>query len=328
MNEKLYETLEVCLQAIEAGADIESVLKPYPQMADELRPILEASQKARALAAPDISKDVMQRGRARVLGYASEMREAVGRPRRLRYSLSWLATSLALALIFVLSGTGLVRASSGALPGDELYPVKRTWEDVRLLLVFDDESRGELEDQFEDERVEEISELLTEGRYETVSFAGMVTEIDGDRWLVSGIEVLINPDTQLPLEPVTQGASIMVKGRTNVQGFVEAGRIELLEPGVLLIPFEAVEQENLKEADQPKNFESNTNDEEGGIKYPNNEDDNAGFRDGNDNNSEDAIKASGGGKDNGKESDGDKSGNDSNDGDSDGDGESDHSDDD
>jgi hypothetical protein len=32
------------------------------------------------------------------------------------------------------SGTGLVRAAT-TLPGDNLYPVKRTWEDVLVLLT-------------------------------------------------------------------------------------------------------------------------------------------------------------------------------------------------
>ena len=50
MNERLYEALEVCLNALETGADIEAVLNLYPQFADELRPILETSIQARSLA--------------------------------------------------------------------------------------------------------------------------------------------------------------------------------------------------------------------------------------------------------------------------------------
>ena len=39
---KLYETLDVCLKEIEQGADVDTVLFSYPELADELRPILEA----------------------------------------------------------------------------------------------------------------------------------------------------------------------------------------------------------------------------------------------------------------------------------------------
>lgn len=272
MNEKLYEALEACLQAVETGAEVESVLKPYSQMADELRPILEASIQAGSLAVPSVPEDAMRRGRARVLQHAAEMRESAVRPHKARFAFSRFATALALALIFILSGTGLVRASDGALPGDNLYPIKRTWEDMRLLLVFNPEGREELEDEFERERVHEVDELLAEGRHETIAFAGLVTEQNGNNWVVSGIPVQITPDSKLPVDPVTIGASIIVEGRTNLQGFVEADRIELLEPGISLPPFEPVEiedsglenndngGENEAEIDSLKEDERNSND--------------------------------------------------------------------
>ena len=249
MNEKFFDTLEVCLQAIEAGADIESVLERYPEMADELRPMLEASLRARSLAATSVPDIAMQRGRARVLQHATEMRKSARSSRRSVFAFPRLAVSLALALIFILSGTGLVRASNGALPGDNLYPVKRTWEDMRLLLVINPASREELEDEFEQERLHEVDELLVEGRHETISFAGVVTEQNGDQWLVAGIPVQITPDSKLPADPVTAGASVMVEGNTNLQGFVEADRIELLEAGISLSPFGPVEVEGTDESD-------------------------------------------------------------------------------
>jgi hypothetical protein len=46
----LYEALEICLKEIEQGADVDTVLFRYPDLADELRPILEASVKAKAMA--------------------------------------------------------------------------------------------------------------------------------------------------------------------------------------------------------------------------------------------------------------------------------------
>jgi len=254
MNEKLYEAFEVCLQAVEAGADIESVLKRYPKMEKELRPILESSVRARSLATPSVPEDAIRRGRARVLQHAAEMRESALKPRKARFSFVRLATSLVLALIFGISGTGLVRASNGALPGDNLYPVKRTWEDVRLLFVFSSEGREELEDEFERERVHEVDELLSEGRHETIAFAGLVMAQNGDYWVVSNIPVQITPDSILPVDPVTVGASIMVEGHTNLQGFVEADHVRLMEPGISLPPFEPVEIEDSE-------LESNSNDD-------------------------------------------------------------------
>ncbi|MFZ5909737.1 MAG: DUF5667 domain-containing protein [Chloroflexota bacterium] len=234
MNENLYEALEVCLQAVETGADVESVMKRYPQIADELRPALEASASARALASFSVPETAVRRGRARVLQHAAAMRESSQGIRRPLFSLRHLAVSLALALVFLLSGTGLVRASKEALPGDRFYPVKRTWEDMRLFMVFDSDIREGLENEFEQERLEEINELLAEERSEMVAFAGLVSEQNGNQWRVAGIFVQITPESILPIEPVMVGAFVNVEGHTTAQGFVEAERIEMLQPGASL----------------------------------------------------------------------------------------------
>jgi len=249
MSEKLYEALEVCLNALETGADLGSVLKRFPDLEDELAPILEASQQARLLAIPEVPEKAYQRGIMRVLQHANAMRNPVTKPRQrwAMFSFPRLAASLAVAFVLMLSGTGLVRAADTALPGDNLYSVKRTWEDVRLVLSFDPEIRGELEDEFEDERLHEIDELLGEGRHESISFAGVVTEQNGDQWVVSGISVQITPDSHLPVGTVSVGDSIAVEGRTNAQGFVEAGRVELLGSNLSLPRFAPTEIEGPEE---------------------------------------------------------------------------------
>lgn len=236
MNEKVYEALEVCIEALETGADPESVVKRFPEMKADLLPLLETSQQARMLAMPKVPEVVLHRGRARLLQHAAGMRETASKPQtqKTRFTFPRLAVSLAIAFLFFLSGTGLVSASGGALPGDNLYPVKRTWEDVRLVLVFNPVSREELEDEFERERLHEIDELLAEGRHETIGFAGVVTEQKGDLWVVSGVPVQIIPASRLPGTPVTVGTSVMLQGRTNVRGFVEVDYIELLGSNVVL----------------------------------------------------------------------------------------------
>ena len=149
----LYDALEMCLKAIEQGADMDSALARYPEFKEELRPILEASVHARALGVPRPSPQAMRRGRVKLLQRAAEMREAkASSRRRVIPGFQRYALSLAMAALFLLSGTGLVRASSSALPGENLYPVKRTWEGMRLLLVFDADLRETLEVEFENER--------------------------------------------------------------------------------------------------------------------------------------------------------------------------------
>ena len=256
MNEKLYDALEVCLNALETGVDIESVLNLYPQFADELRPVLEAAIQVQSRAVPAVPEAAMQRGRARVLQHATRMRKAAPKARS-RWSLfafPRLATSLVIALIFLLSGTGLVSASSGALPGDSLYPVKRSWEDLRLFFVFSPQGRAGLESEFEQERLDEISSLLTKGRKETIAFAGLVTAQDSGEWKVSSISVAITSSSRLPADAVSVGAPVMVIGHTNSQGFVEADTIEALGPGVSLPPLEPSQME----LSEPEETQGNT----------------------------------------------------------------------
>ena len=243
MTDKLYEALEVCVKALETGADIEAVLSFYPQMATDLKPILETLIRAKSLSSTSVPEDTVRRGRAQVMQHAAKMRMSVRKPRNGHFSLMRLATSLAMAFILLLSVTGIVNASSGALPGDRLYPVKRTWEDVRLWFTFSPAGREELESEYEQERLNEIDGLLAEGREETIAFYGIVTAQDGNYWLVSGVPVQIIATTQLPAEPVSVGAPVTVVGWTNAQGFIEAQMVGALTPGDSLPPLEPTELE-------------------------------------------------------------------------------------
>ncbi|HLF73685.1 MAG TPA: DUF5666 domain-containing protein [Anaerolineales bacterium] len=233
----LYETLEVCLQDLEQGIDIETVLFRYPEYADELRPILEASVDAKSMAVPDPSPEVVRRNRARLLQHAAGLREAKVRPSS-RYiwfaSLRRLAVTLAVIAVLFASGTGLVRAASTTLPGDNLYPVKRTWEDVRLLFTFDLQQREALEIEHENERLEELSELFAKRRSAEVDFAGLVTRQNGDQWRVNGVPVVVSAQTEMPDQPVSVGSAVRVVGVTRGDGVVLAERIRLLPPGAKL----------------------------------------------------------------------------------------------
>lgn len=233
---KIYDALEYCLQAIEDGADMNSVLARFPDLADELRPILEASLAARDVNIPAPSVDAVRRGRAKLLQRAAELRErdakAPSRPRVIPV-FQRLAIAFTLAAIFLASGTGLVRASTSALPGENLYPVKRTWEGLRLLFMFDSRLREAMESEYEDERLEEVGELLAEGRHETIQFAGVLMDLNGTLY-VSGIRVMIVQSTQLPADGVQNGAAVIVTGHTNAEGFVEAETIIVLPPGAIV----------------------------------------------------------------------------------------------
>ena len=232
----LYEILEMCLNEIEQGADMETVLFHHSEFASELRPILETSQKAREMSVPSPSQEIVRRNRAKLLQHAAEMRERKAAPASRRVwsvPLRRALVTLMVILMLSVSGTGLVRASSNTLPGDNLYPVKRTWEDVQVFFTFNQTSRQELELEQETERLDEVHELFAEGRSAQVDFAGYVTSQAGTEWRVSGITVLLQADTRLPAQPVIIGEAVRVHGHIQNDS-VLAVQVELLPSGLKL----------------------------------------------------------------------------------------------
>lgn len=251
----VYDALEICLQELENGAQVDAVLLRYPEFTQELRPILESALKAKNAAVPGPSPDALRRSRARVLGHASQLREAKAKPWYGVWSVSIRRTLVSLAVITMLfiGSTGLVRAASTTVPGDNLYPIKRTWESVNILFTFDVRAREALEVEHENERLEELSELFREGRSAKVDFVGRVTRQDGDLWLVSTIEVVISSQTDLPGGLVAEGDAVRVRGVTQGDWTVLAERVDLLDVGV---PLPDVD-DNASEFEQGNENESN-----------------------------------------------------------------------
>lgn len=235
----LYDALEVCLQALGEGKDMESTLAMYPDLAEELKPILAASLKARTLGSSSLAKEAQDRGRNRVLRRAAELRKS--KPNQKRRILSLfprLAVTLGLAVLFLLSSTGLVSASTGSLPGDQLYPLKRTWEQMRLFFSFRIQDRDLLESQYDQERLDETQGVLARDRSVMVTFSGLVTKQNGNNWVVSGIPILITKTTHLNAASILSGSPVNIIGITRPGGIVEAQEIQLLGSGASLPPLE------------------------------------------------------------------------------------------
>jgi hypothetical protein len=242
----LFDALETCLKALEQGAELEACLALFPSLADELRPLLMAASQARSGAVTAVPEAVVRRGKARVLQAAAEMREQGSRRavfplfrlrsapvggRFIRLALASLAV-----LVFVLTGgTGLVNASDKAIPGDRLYPVKRSWEGVRLFLVTDPAAKARLEGEFDNERVQEIETLYHENRVAQVDFQGMVQSQADGVWVIGGLNIAVSPETRLNGE-ILPGATVRVMGVTE-DGLIKAGEIDLLAaPGFTPTP--------------------------------------------------------------------------------------------
>lgn len=227
MNETtMYDILESCLLELENGAQIDSLLAHYPAYANDLRPILIAASEAQKMSAPEPSREASTRGRARLMQRVSELREAQSsKPhKRVIPFFQRIAIAFAVAAIFISSGTGLVSASSSALPGQNLYPVKRRWENVRLFFAFNAVDRKLLEGELENEREHEANELLSEGEEHGVEFSGVLTTVNGTIY-VSTLPVIFPDNLQIPAD----GTVIKAEGRTTDKGYVEITEFKISE---------------------------------------------------------------------------------------------------
>lgn len=245
---KRYEVLEVCLNEIEQGSGIDAVLSRYPEHADELHSILEASVQAKDMAVPAPSQEIVKRNRAKLLQHAAELRETQATGWTWSLPLQRTFVSLVVLLIFLFSGTGLVRAASASLPGDGLYPVKRVWERVLLFTTFNAQERDAMQLEYGNERLDEINEILLLGRSTRVDFSGYVTLQNGDELRVSGVTVFISPRTDLPDQPIQTGMAVHVTGQTQNGGGVAADRIVILPPDSKLPRIEEESEQDENEA--------------------------------------------------------------------------------
>ena len=195
MDAQLEVKLIECLDALAQGESIERILARYPQEAAQLRPLLQTAAGLPALRM-EPSEAVKMRSRQKFMAQADLLR----RPSK-RQSLWFLprfATGfVAAGLVAIVLSTGAVAASGSALPGDPLYGVKRTVENVRLSTSGSPVVRDELQREFEQRRRDEANELLDAGREGEVEITGPIESIQPKAWIVGGLAVEIDANTSI-----------------------------------------------------------------------------------------------------------------------------------
>lgn len=230
MNTKLIEALEVGLQVLDQGGTVEEYLARFPSLGGDLRPLLESAQAARSLSLPAIPDNAVTGGRVRVLNRAAQLRQG---KRPLAQNLhAWRLAAiplLVLALLF-LTGNGLMAASANALPGDSLYPVKRSMEDIHLRLATDLKVEARIKREISARRINETEILLFEQRVEAVDFVGQVSEQLTHGWLIAAIPVRVTGETDVE-GALAIAAKVEVRGQTQSDGFVLAKRVQV-DPSV------------------------------------------------------------------------------------------------
>ncbi len=240
----LSELMAECADQMLAGASIQDCLARHPEHAHELKPLLETISEMRQLRpVPERPAAVAVQRRAAFLAAVQAIQPAPQPPPRplsvlsdwwqglvtwligpagARRPLATVPAGLLAVLAFIIVGglllTGIVTASASALPGSPLYPVKLTVERAQVVLTRDPAAREQLLNEFTQRRVAEAQAVLEKGyRVASLPLEGVIEEIVGDRWLVSGLQVVLRPDSQVIGDP-TVGARIQGRARAPGDG--------------------------------------------------------------------------------------------------------------
>ncbi len=231
MSRKIDTILAECLTALESGATVEQCLRRYPQEAEELCPLLEMWAALQQIPpAPTPHPAVIAHGKARM--FEAVERRFAPQPRRSLFGslrLPRWALAVAMIVIVAMGMAGTTTLAASALPGDLLYPVKTATESLRLFFTLSPEARAELEAELQAERLEELEDVLAEGRTVELNFWGELESWNAESWTVAGHTVHIDPETVIEGMPVI-GARVDVWATTTADGELVARRLVVTPP--------------------------------------------------------------------------------------------------
>lgn len=223
---------------------------PDLRLTDAAQDRIEARLRARMIEFSHNGRgghDAMDDGSASI----RPLPRAVRRPlRRVTVALRWAAV---LALVFGFALTGVTRAAASSLPGDTLYPVKRTVENVRLALsATDDEPR--LRVQLAENRVDEFDALLADGEVYPRALTESVSELDHTLALLEA-----GYGSRIPLEPRIMGllvwqehsvnrALVLADASQQQELFHVAGQVQVLGARLMALDTDAPPDTDLLDA--------------------------------------------------------------------------------
>jgi hypothetical protein len=162
------DILQGCLEDLETGdMPLSEYLTRFPEVAPLAEP-LRAAQTLRQLPRPSLrpatghAHEAQLRAALAAQPLAGAPRRRRAAPARVRPAAVRWAMALGLLLALVWGGTGAAAAAAESVPGELLYPVKRTAEVVRLVMT-PPAAQSELHLAFAEERAQELADVTKRG---------------------------------------------------------------------------------------------------------------------------------------------------------------------
>ena len=200
MKKKIEEILDILIEEIKKGKNVDACLEEYPESADELRPLLLLAVKIEEVPEPELDPAAFSRTMAKINSIEEEkfiknpflaLRTLILRPAVLK------TVSLVLIFTFILSMTFSFSADS--LPGDFLYPVKCFCEKAQLAMTFGVERKARLHLKLADRKTEDFKlifgkeekineELLSDMIDETSNALGYCKYLSSDKYFTLMLE--------------------------------------------------------------------------------------------------------------------------------------------
>jgi hypothetical protein len=231
-----YTILDECVSRLRQGEPIAACLADYPKQAAELVPALALTADLIHLPRLEPAPDIAAQGYEKMMDAFA----AQARPSRLpgvwlplQKLLSWLKPKPTGRLIFVLraamvflvvlavGSAFVITASADSLPGDALYPVKRSWENTRLALTLAETSRQALELELNQRRQAEVQALLDLRRPAIVEFQGVLQSQSDGVWLVDDLSLHVMDDTAVT-GTIAVGQPLFVRAQVQTDGTLVA----------------------------------------------------------------------------------------------------------
>ena len=223
LNKRFRQTFNECVERLQNGDTIESCLRSYPDLADDLEVLLKTALNVNwrgSMIQP--RPEFKAYARSHFIGalrYKAEVHQTGRHPAFFGLQRAWVP-ALIVVLLFVFSGVGTAAAASNALPDQPLYPVKLATEQIRLAFTFSDEGKAELHTKLSETRSNEIVIMAIQDKPEQITTATKLlsehleaAETAIDRVEAHAIEIA--PPVIIPPEPTevppTKSSSIEEK---------------------------------------------------------------------------------------------------------------------
>lgn len=224
-HEPAIQNLAEMLETVEI---LQAAAKPVPDLAEGLERV-----RVRVMASVTDSDFAAESSPVSIhlpqLSWWQRLRAALQMPAVPR----WATVAVAAVVVLALSMTTTISASAQALPGQPLYPVKRVTEQAKIFLTLDNTKKLQLQQQFKEERLDEISELQRRNIQAKVSYDGVLKGRKQGGWLIGDWLVFMEGGDQL-LSQLPVGTMLHVTGWTT--GIDHGNAIDNAQWSVIHVP--------------------------------------------------------------------------------------------